>query len=197
MKVKCRFCENKDTERDEMEVEEHKTKGGNIQRKYFHKKCYPKYIQEKEFKEKESDEMDKLVETIMKVHEIDNLPHQFYPFIQDLRNGTVLFGKKKKKYKEGYPYSLIAKTYLHCSESIKYWKKNKDFSSTMIELKYCWAIINDKINVVKKKEIKKEFNKAKKLAEEKEMNKEEVKSAETSVVKFKKQKRNDDISDFL
>lgn len=197
MKVKCKWCDVKDTEKDEMEVESHTTSGGNTQRKYFHKACYHKYLVDKEFKEKEQTEMDKLVEVILDVHKINNLPQQFYPFIQDLRNGTVLFGKKKKKYKEGYPYSLIAKTYLHCRESIEYWKKNKDFDSTMGELKYCWAIINDKINVVKKHQEKKEHQKAISLAKEKEEQNNKVVTQTQTRIEFKKQKRDDDISDFL
>lgn len=200
MLVKCRYCEIKDTDRKDMEVEESVSKSGNKQRKYYHKNCYPKHLADKEFKEKEQNEMDELVETIMKVHKISNMPNQFYPFIQDLRNGTVLFGKKKKKYKEGYPYSLISKTYIFCSESIEYWKKNKNFESTMQELKYCWAIINDKINVVKKQEAKKQFHKAKKKAEEEQQQSEQSEQrvpSHVSNVKFKKKQREDDISDFL
>lgn len=196
MKTKCRFCDLKDTEREQMEVEVYQTASGNVQRKYFHKDCYPKYLKDKEFKKHEQDEMDKLIETIMQIHQISNMPHQFYPFIQDLRNGTVLFGKKKKKYKEGYPFSLIEKTYQSCRESIEYWKKNKQFESTMSELKYGWAIINDKINVVKKKEEKKEFAKRKdKLIENEYKNKGEEKN--DSIKPIHKKKDELDISDFL
>jgi hypothetical protein len=197
MKVKCRYCDIKDTEREEMKVEVHTTDGGNTQRKYYHIDCYPKYKVEKEFKEKEYEQLVKLVDTILEVHKIKNIPNQFYPFIQDLRNGTVLFGKNKKRYKDGYPYSLIAKTYEFCRESIEYWKKNKDFDSTMGELKYCWAIINDKINVVKKKEEKKSFQKAKSEAEQKEQQKNGTVNHHAKVVEFKKKQREDDISDFL
>lgn len=196
MKVKCRFCEKKDTERSDMIFEEHITSGGNSQKKYYHNDCYPKYLIEKEFKEKEQKELDNLIETILNIHKLESIPQQFYPFIQDLRNGTVLFGKKKKKYKKGYPYSLIAKTYKYCQDSIEYWKKNKEFDSTMGELKYAWAIINDKINVVKKKEEKKEFQKAKRVAEEIEESNNTINQSQ-KIVEFKKKKRDDDISDFL
>lgn len=198
MKVKCRYCDIKDTEREDMKVEEIST-GKNVQRKYYHEACYPKYLTDKEFKEKEQTELDKLVETIMEVHKIKSVPKQFYPFIQDLRNGTVLYGKqKKKKYKQGYPYSLIQKTYIFCQESIEYWQKNKNFESTMGELKYCWIIINDKVNVVKKREEKKELLRAKKKAEEKhQLEHENIPSQNKPNVAFKKQKREDDIADFL
>jgi hypothetical protein len=196
--VVCRHCNIRDTERDDMEVETTVRNSGEKINTYYHKKCFPKYLKEKEFKEKESEELDKLVETMLDIHKINKIPNQFYPFIQDLRNGTVLFGKKKKKYKEGFSYLMIAKTYEFCRESIEYWKKKKDFNdSTMMELKYCWAIINDKISFVKKREEKKAFQQAKHKAEEKEQQSTGIINHQQKVVEFKKKQRDDDISDFL
>lgn len=196
MKVKCRFCDAKDTERDDMLLHIIETETGNKYNRYYHKECYPKYLQHQEFLDKEKVELDFLFETIKEVHKIETVPDKFYPFLQDLRNGNVLNGKIKKKYKSGYPYTLIAKTYLFCRESIEYWKKNKDFKdSTMSELKYCWAIINDKINAVKKREEKKEFQaRQQKIVENKYNNEIKTEQVETN---YKKKKDELDISDFL
>lgn len=202
MNVKCQYCLKTDTDREEMvKITTLVGKKGNKKNSYYHPECYPKFKEEKDFKNKESDELDKLVKTILEVHEIDSLPQQFFPYIQDLRNGTIIRGRNKKKYKEGYPYSLIAKTYKYKEETIKYWKKRKerDFKgSTMSELKYCWAIINDNISAVKKLEEKKEFLRAKKKEEIKQQQKHDTITHDiVENVKFKKRKREDDISDFL
>lgn len=180
-----------------MVVHEHVTSTGNIQKLNIHKDCYPKYLKEKEFKEKEAKELDHLVEVIIEIH--GGIHQRFYPFLQDLRNGTVLLGRnKRKKYKEGYPYPLIADTYLYCRESIEYWKKNKEFDSLLSELKYGFMIVNDKITVVKKKNEKKEFLKAKREAEQKNDTENNlINNQNEDVAIFKKQKRQDDISDFL
>lgn len=197
MKVKCRFCDVKDTDKENMVLEEHVTSGGNVQRKYYHNKCYNKHLEKQEFINKEQAELDKLVETIMEIHQIQSIPHQFYPIMQDLRNGTLIVGRnKKKRYKQGYPYPLIEKTYLFCRESIEYWKKNKEFTGILNELMYCWTIINDKITVVKKREEKKSFQKAKKEAEV-QQDKDNGNIVSSDNVEFKKRKREDDISDFL
>jgi hypothetical protein len=199
MILKCWYCNIKDTERDELILHEHITESGNKVNKRYHKECYPKFIEQQKFLDKESEELDYLVEVIKDVHKIPDVHQKFYSFIQELRNGTVLIGKKKKKkYKEGFSYTLIAKTYLFCRADIEYWKKNKDFNDSLLgELKYGWAIINDKINAVKKKEEKKVFQQAKKKAEEKEQHSNDIVSHQQTTVEFKKKKRDDDISDFL
>lgn len=194
--LKCRHCDAKDSEEKVKHV--HTTSGGKSINMYFHLECYEEWLKEKEFKEKEQEELDKLVDVIMEVHDIDKIPHHFYPYIQDLRNGSVMLGKKRKKYKEGFEYDVIAQTYKSCKESIRYWKNAKDFGGTLGELKYCFAIINDKINIVKKRLDKKkhrqEIDKAKEAIEQ--QRKLETPSVNVEV-KFKKQERKDDISRFL
>lgn len=190
-KVKCQYCGEKD-EKDDMTVVE-KFYSKSVKRSYFHKEdCYKKFIEEKAFKEQEKRELDELAETIMKVHDIDLIPKQFYPYIQDLRNGSVLFGNVKKSYKNGFSYTLIKDTYNYCIPAIEWAKKNKQFDGTVQELKYCLAIVCDKIDQVKSINKRKEIQKH----EEKRI---EEQAQNLSLTETKYNKRDDDldISDLL
>lgn len=198
-KVKCKCCGLTDTPKKDMSQYVYYTDKGNEVSENVHKDCYEQHVKNKEFYKKEYIELDSLYETIMRIHQLKSFPPNFFPMIQELRNGTILVGrKKKKKYKEGYPYPLIEKTYEYCQESIEYWKKNKEFTTIMQELMYCWMIINSKIIDVKKRDEKKELLKAKKKAEEKQEAKLDGTTHQNKEnVTFKKQKREDDLSAFL
>lgn len=149
--LKCYFCGEKDRE-DKIEVEYGKQK-----RRYHAKDCYNLYLKDQEFKSKEKQELDELVETIKKVHGIEIIPNQFFTHLQDIRNGNELFGRiGQKKSKEGYSYKVISETYKQCSNDINWAKNNKRFKGTLNFLLYTKAIIKDKIagvgDAVKRKE---------------------------------------------
>jgi hypothetical protein len=163
-------------------------------KKHYHPDCYEKQLE----MDKENADRDKLNDIIKSVHKIPEaqpIPQQFWLKIQELRHGMVIFGKKKKRYKQGFDFDLISETYEHCRESIEYWKKNKEFASLLNELQYGFAIINDKINIVKKKRDKKEHQN--KVKEAKKDNIEQNIISEEIEVKFKKDKSKKDISKFL
>ncbi|GAV11439.1 hypothetical protein [Paenibacillus sp. NAIST15-1] len=163
--VKCAWCERKDSK--ELMIQE-------SNRKYYHhNECYSAYLSEKNFKQKERIELDHLTDTIVQVHKLKfrgSIPSSFYPYINDLRNDSVLFGKMQKRYKEGISYVLLANTYQFCEEKIAWAKANKQFKNTLSELKYCLAIVKNNIENSLKENIKKniELNKFKKLQEEHE-----------------------------
>lgn len=135
-------------------------KVGKQNYRYHTEKCYEEYLKDKKIKEQESKELDELVEVIKQIHDIEKIPKQFYPYLQDLRNGTELFGRiGQKKSKEGYRYKTIAETYLQCSDKIEWAKLNKNFKDTLSMLKYTYAIITNNIDQVKKQMDRVEENK--------------------------------------
>jgi hypothetical protein len=144
--VKCQWCGISDTPKDEMMFE--MTTGKKPVRKNYHKSCYNDFLKDKEFKQKEAEELDKLVEKIKEIFGAKAVPSSIYPYLQDLRNGTRFFGKYDYKYKEGYTYDLIAETFDYCSETIEYWVARKSFNGLTSALKYSLAIVCDKLQVV-------------------------------------------------
>ncbi|NBI31007.1 hypothetical protein [Chengkuizengella marina] len=152
-KVICKLesCKKKDSS-DNMILHIHEVESGRTYNKYYCKGCYQNFIEQQEFLKKEQKEMDQLIEIIKVVHEIDNVPGQFYPFLQDLRNGSsIVMGKKNRRYKEGFAFKVISETYRKYQDDIRYWKNRKNFEgSTLKELRYCLAIVIDKIQMVKK-----------------------------------------------
>jgi len=118
-------------------------------KKYYHNEyCHDRYLRDKAFKQKEREEMDSLINTIVRLHKLQSVatfPRTFYPFIQELRNDSVLFGKIERRYKEGLTYKTIEDTYLYCAEKIEWAKGNKEFKNVMSELKYCFAIVKNNI----------------------------------------------------
>jgi hypothetical protein len=196
VKVKCRFCNLKDTEREEMVKITNESPKGKTINMYYHNHCYPEKLKQDE----ENKEKDYLYDVIKEVHQIKqpDIPKFFWIKINELRHGSVYIGRNtKKRYKEGFSFNVIAETYKFCRETIEYYKKTKDFKDLSQELNYCYTIICDKIGVVQKKNAKKEFIKAKKEAEEKEQQENSVVTHTEKEVKYKKQKREDDLSDFL
>ncbi|MNX90085.1 hypothetical protein D3C86_1221190 [compost metagenome] len=118
-------------------------------KRYYHKVfCHEKYLQDKEFKQLEREQMDDLVSTIIKVHKLQgraSIPHTFYPFVQDIRNDSQLFGRMDKRYKQGVTYKVIEDTYEYCSDKIEWARGNKEFKNILSELKYCLAIVRNNI----------------------------------------------------
>ena len=191
-KVKCQWCGEK-SDSDEMKFELY---GAREQKKYYHKNCYNYYLKDKKFKEKERVEKDNLIEKIKKIYNVKEVPRQVYPLIEALRNGQPVFGNRQntgKRYKEGYSYNLIEKTYDYCADTIEYWNSVKGFDSFMGAFKYGLSIVIDKIYFVEKKEEEKEN---KDILIEKHIKK----AKETEVLfetSYMKPKKINDISVFL
>lgn len=151
-KLICRWCRGKDTD-DYMVI----VKDGKQNKRYHKEACYDEYIADQEFKRKEREEMDELVETIKEVHDIKLVPNQFYSYLQDLRNGNELFGNVgKKRSKEGYPYRVIAQTYRECQGAINWARDNREFNGSLNFLRYTRAIIVDKIDEVHERVLSRE-----------------------------------------
>jgi hypothetical protein len=138
--LKCPICGQYGHKRDMIREDD---------KRYYHiEYCHDKWKRDKEFKQKEKEELDSLVNTIVRLHKLQSVatfPRTFYPFIQELRNDSVLFGKIERRYKEGLTYKTIEDTYLYCSEKIEWARGNKEFKNIMSELKYCFAIVKNNI----------------------------------------------------
>ena len=116
-------------------------------RSYYHHSCWPNEQTRREEAEKERKALKELCEYIMELHGFRLLPKSFFPFLQDLRNGTVRFqGPVQSKYKQGIPYEVIHEAYRLCQDNIAWAKRNKRFSSDLAEVKYGFAIIQNNIN---------------------------------------------------
>lgn len=143
--VKCQWCKEKDTDRDEMKkvVVGTKTKSN----KYYHVGCYEKYLKDKEFKEKEAKELDQLYETVKRIHNMDTVPSGLFYLLQDLRNGTIRKnGVVIKKFKNGIQYRYIDWCYKYCEDEIRKWQRIKDFGDDKNgELRYCFSIVSSNI----------------------------------------------------
>lgn len=189
--LKCFWCGIKDKE-DKIEVV------NGTQKKRYHKlNCYDLYIKDQEFKKKEKEELDELVEVIKKVHGIETIPSQFYSYLQDIRNGNELFGRiGNKKSKQGYPYKTITATYEECLDSINWARNNRDFKGTMALLKYTRAIILDKIDGVSYKiESRKRKEEVEKATEEQAVN--VFEHINRQPTEYKRRKSIKDASSFL
>lgn len=188
-KVKCYWCGEVDYP-DEMIK-------GIYPRGYLHTHCIEPYKEDKENKRKEIEGKTKLAEKIAEVYQlnsIQDIPHQFYPYIQDVRNDSQLFGKLRKNYKNGIPYEGIALTYEYCKEKIREVKRVKEFDNFLSELRYGLAIVRN--NVVNARN-----DYARKVRAEKSLGK--TKESEVGVVvenssnSYTRKKYERDISDFL
>jgi hypothetical protein len=188
---KCKRCGISDTHKDEMEVEYIGEK--NTPQRY-HKACYQMHLKDKEFKEQERVELDKLVEKIKEIYGVKTIPNTCYPYLQDLRNGTKFFGKYDYKYKQGYTYQLIAETFDYCSDTIEYWNGRKSFNGFTSALRYGLAIICDKLSIVEQRNKDRERQQ---MLIEKHVETTEVVDDEFKSNFKKKKKSNTDITDFL
>ena len=152
--LKCQRCGVADTEKEDLEFDLVGEK--KPVKKYYHKSCFQEHLKDKEFRAKESEELDKLIEVIKKIYGVKVIPNTVYPYLQDLRNGTRFFGKFDYKYKKGYTYDLIAETFEYCSDTIEYWNGRKSFNGLSGALKYGLAIVCDKLSVVEQRRKRKE-----------------------------------------
>lgn len=191
--LKCQKCLISDTPKDEMEVEVIVGEKSTT-RKYFHKHCYGAYLKDKAFKEQERVELDKLIAKIMKIYGVKAVPHNVYPFLQDLRNGTRFFGKYDYKYKQGYSYELIEETFEFCSDTIEYYNARKSFNGLTNAIRYGLAIVCDKLSTVEKRKKQQEKNRQQ---IERHLEKIDVESEEFGTTYKKPTKSKADISDFL
>ncbi|MGX9721839.1 hypothetical protein [Bacillus pumilus] len=159
---KCRFCGLKN---DHMQMKCYSKPTGKFNkngsekmaRKYVHIKCDEEYKKNEAFKEKELKELDELFTYLKELHKIDTLDGRMMEKIQDLRNGTVVFNKKKiKRYKEGVPFRDILYTYEVNETYINETISNMVFATKWNEFSYVFAIvinnINDSIGAASKKE---------------------------------------------
>ncbi|MCA1021502.1 hypothetical protein [Halobacillus litoralis] len=140
--------------------------------------------------------MDQLVEVIKDVHNISTIPNQFYSYLQDIRNGTEMFGRiGKKKSKQGYSYLTIAATYEDAKvfNSIKWSMKEKDFKNTLGMLKYGKAIVMNHIDQVSKRL---EYKKEREQEEKNEVIDQDL-TFEVDESKYKSKDDDMDISKFL
>ncbi|ARF70691.1 hypothetical protein B7C51_24775 (plasmid) [Paenibacillus larvae subsp. pulvifaciens] len=195
--VICRTCLKK-SPINEMKCDETISDSGNKYRKYYHHgECWEKSVQEKEFLLKERNELDSLNDTIKRIHEIDSVPHVFFrDYLQPLRNGNFKQNRKKALYKAGFNYNLIEETYKYCEKVIRAAKKKK-FEGTLNELKYCFAIVVDKIYIVKKRNEKSRKNKE--LTDKKANLSQSMEDIDFNnrSIEYKKKKVTNDISEFL
>lgn len=151
---KCDFCKVDDTNKEDMEVVVKEGKEGKRPTyKYYHKDtCYERFLKRQAFREQERKELDDLSNVIMKIYGAKVLPNAIFPMLQDLRNGTKFYGRQEYKYKQGYSYHVIARTFEYVSDSIEYANAHKNFSGGFTQaFRYGLAIVCDKLMIVEKK----------------------------------------------
>lgn len=116
---------------------------------YIHTdKCFSAYLKDQEFKQQETEWLDKICKHIVDIHGLLVIPQQTVIRLQELRNGTILLaGKKVKQYKNGVPFDLIYDAYQLASDSIKWCIVNKLNNDKSIKsINYGFAIMQGKIN---------------------------------------------------
>jgi hypothetical protein len=191
--VICQWCREKD-DRDIMVKD---TKG------YYHvEKCSAAHLADKEFKRTEREKQTKLAEKIAEVYGLENIqliPSQFYPFLEDLRNDSKLFGRLGKSYKNGIPYEGIAYTYDYCKEKISSARdyinqKDGGFKNFLAELKYGLAIIKNNLADAKEHSIR---HYKRKDEQEKSQQQTETNDMTVEVESNYKKKKKGDISNLL
>lgn len=195
----CRHCKEK-SEMEDMRKETSTSATGRVTNRYFHHKCWDEMERVRIENEIEQAKLDSLVKTIEELHNGVGVPAQFYPFIQDLRNGNNSYGsrKDKRKKKQGYEYEIIEETYRYVADNILWAIKNKRFKSVLSGMKYTLAIVTSNIELVKRRRIQREQAKARADALAKE-NSHLIVDVDKVVKPKKRQKKKleTDISDFL
>lgn len=174
--VKCQQCETKEYYNEEtMTFIVHETASGRKTRKYFHNECLIKYNEKQDFLDKEQEGLDRLVKVVGGIHDVPKnkegiyqIPRQWFPMIQDLRNGTNRYTRGfKKKYKKGVGWDVLIEAYKLSKDGIQWSKMTKQFKDTMIEMKYGLAIVVNKIpDALKKKERDNHMEKLNKIREQ-------------------------------
>jgi hypothetical protein len=194
--VKCQKCGISDTPKEEMEF--YLAGNKKPQKKYYHKgECWQAYLKDKAFKAEEQVKKDLLNDTLKEIYGVKEVPSSAWTLLEALRGGNPVFGARQnmsKRYKEGYDYILIKETFEHCSETIEYYNRTKNFDGFLGAFKYALTIIIDKIYFVeqRKKERERQQLKIDKHLESVEENNQVF---ETNYKKPAKNKS--DITDFL
>lgn len=194
MIVKCQFCNNKDTDRKEMNFE---LASNGKTKKYYHKDCWNDYLEHKEFIKDEMVKKDELNEALKNLYGVKEIPNQAWVLLEKLRGGNPVFGAKQqigKRYREGYEYPLIKETFEYCEDTINYWLGAKNFEGFMGAFKYSLSIVIDKIYYVEQR--------AKEREQRESMVEKHVEKADNDESYFesnykKPSKTKSDISDFL
>lgn len=174
-------------------------------RRYYHKDCLENKLKEQEWQEQETARRLHLHDTIAEIYDVQfaEIPVRFYAMIEHLRNGSPVYKGKKfdRRYKEGFGYDVIERTYIECRKDIEWANKNKDFVGISQALNYGIRIIVDRIPMVDKKMRKEKQAQEVREAQKKNevINEEKLQYFdEEPTVKPKKKKKNDmDISKFL
>lgn len=149
---KCQWCGVDDTLMEDMKFE---MKGIKAPKKaFYHEHCYGEYRIKQDFLDKEKAEKDELTEVIKEIYGIKgDLHRQAFPLLESIRNGQPINGKEtNKRYKEGYEYHLIRKTFEYCTDTIEWANANKNFDGFMQAFRYALSVILDKIYVVEQRE---------------------------------------------
>jgi len=193
----CQICREKDV-KENMEVYSITSeKTGKTTNKYYHKgKCWEKFIKEKEESEREQRERDELDSVLRSLFNIKvKYPDSIWWMIEDLRNGTNRFQKFwKKKYKKGYPYSVIAEAYRMSKDDIEWARLNRHFKDLGQEMRYSLKIIQSKLEDAYKKRIRTE--QSEKIAKAKEESQLDL-MFDNREVEYKKKDDGLDMSDIL
>ena len=186
----CRYCKGKSEMSEMTSIKEGKTN------KFFHEKCLKEYQEEQIFKAEQKVKRESLFEKIAEIYGIPltEFPKPCFVFLENIRNGEEVFKGQKPttRYKQGYDYDIIEKTYDYCRKDIEYHNRAKDFDSVYIAMRYGLRIIVDKISFVQRqsdKLLRQEF-----LLQEKV---ESDKSIDEFVSNYKKTEYKNDISNFL
>ncbi|MGZ9868231.1 hypothetical protein ACU3L3_07390 [Priestia endophytica] len=148
-------------------------------RKYFHSSCYEEYLRDKAFKEKEMQELEKLYDYILKLHNIEALDGRMMEKVQDLRNGSIKYqGKKIKRYKNGVTYTGMLLTYQHLESTIQRILDSMHFEEKWNEFSYIFGTMVRGIEDAKvayKRELK-----------EKKIHEQRIKTTDTSLLEDRK-----------
>jgi len=119
------------------------------QKKYYHHSCWTLELERREQLTKEKAQWGALIDYIKTIHNLYDVPPSFFPFIQDIRNGTVRFqGPVQHKQKQGIGYDVILEAYRMSADSIKWAREHKDFTINypFSELKYGLRIVTGNMN---------------------------------------------------
>lgn len=153
-------------------------------------------------KKREDENMHKLAQMVGKLHGVPKnengnymLPTSWYHQIQDLRNGTERYSSNfKKKYKQGFSFTVIAEAYRISVKGINRAKKKISFESINQELNYGVAVVRNNIpDAMKRLQARKQQDAVNKVKE-----KEFIENIETErEVAYQKKKAVYDLSDFL
>lgn len=138
--VICRQCRKFEHDRDKLIKID--SKG------FFHiEKCHDEYLNSEEVNKREKESKESLLEKVALIYDIDVrfIPTMFIITVDKIRRGNDLI--------EGITYEEIERTYDYCKTKIDKARINKQFHSTLDELKYGLGIVKNNFNdAIKQKE---------------------------------------------